>query len=88
MNGTIINTEEDRMNRTILALALILLASPVAALERSPGGPLGRDGGDSQASSGRGDRISGDRDRSMGRDRETSRSYVQRDHSGHAGDHE
>jgi hypothetical protein len=82
------------MNRTIIALALILLASPVAALERSPGGPLGRDADDHQASSERGDRTSGGgKDRTVsgreisGRDFDSrSRSYVERDHGGHAGD--
>jgi hypothetical protein len=85
------------MNRTIIALALILLASPVAALERSPGGPLGRDADDHQASSERGERTSGGgKDRtasgreSFGRESSgrasESRSYVERDHGGHAGD--
>jgi len=76
------------MNRTIITLSLILMASPVAALEREPGGPLGRDVGDHQTSGERGG--NGGRDGTVsGRDSGTrgdfgTRSY--HEHSGHAGD--
>ena len=71
------------MNRTIVALSLILMASPVAALEREPGGPLGRDVGDHQASGERGGNGNRDGGVSGGG---VGRSYVDREHSGHAGD--
>ena len=76
------------MNRTIITLSLILMASPAAALEREPGGPLGRDVGDHQTSGERGG--SGGRDGTVsGRDVGSrgdfgTRSY--QEHSGHAGD--
>jgi hypothetical protein len=78
------------MNRTIITLSLILMASPAGALEREPGGPLGRDVGDHQTSGERGGNggrdgtVSG-RDYGARRDFGT-RGYVGREHSGHAGD--
>jgi hypothetical protein len=71
------------MNRTIIALTLILTASPVAALEREPGGAIGRDVGSHQASGERGgdggrDGLGSGSARDFG-----SRSYSDRDHNGH-----
>ena len=72
------------MNRTIVALSLILMASPVAALEREPGGAIGRDVSDHQASGERGG--NGGRDGTVSGRNSGSRSYVDHEHSGHAGD--
>jgi hypothetical protein len=75
------------MNRTIITLSLILMASPAAALEREPGGPLGRDVGDHQTSGERGGNGGRDGTASggdVGRGDFGARSY--HEHSGHAGD--
>lgn len=68
------------MNRITAAIALILLATPAAGLERSPNdrGTIGG-GGHQSASSERGERVSGDRG---GRDVGSTTSYSRRDHSG------
>jgi hypothetical protein len=81
------------MNRTMLTLALMLLASSAAALERSPSQRGTSDGGDRHADSDRGGQVSGG-DRDRGHDRslgqrsggKSGKSYPQRDRSGRAGD--
>ena len=76
------------MNRVIAALALILLAGPAIALERSPDdrGFVGRERG-GQAAPDRGERMSGGRDRSLtGGETGKSNTFSQRDRSGRAGD--
>jgi hypothetical protein len=79
---------EDTMNRVIAALALILMAGPASALERSPSdrGIADHDRGD-RATAERGERMSGGRDRTInGPETGKSRSYSTHDRSGRAGD--
>ena len=77
------------MLRIIAALALLLIAAPASALERSPAdrGIVDRDRGGERTAPERGERMSGGRDRSFyGGDARSSRSYPQREHSGRSGD--